>query len=132
MGYMIDPETGSRRDADHLTEEQHKALLQIWNGVKDKTVCAGLKVSAQTLSNWKRSKAWQEAWRELVISDLQINIKSAVDMLKDLALKSDSDATRLKALNSWLDRAGIVAEGERSDVALQVNFANIELGDYSE
>lgn len=118
--------------AEELSDRQKEAMQLMWEGVQQVTICEKLSIKGGELYRWTKTRAWIDEWRERVLSSLELDSMQAVAELKRLALQSESDAVRLKALNSWLDRAGMVGEADRADVNLQVNFANIETSDYAE
>ena len=118
--------------AEELTTKQKEAMQLMWEGCQQKTICQKLELKGGELYAWTKTRAWIDEWRERVLSDLEINSPTAVKELQRLALEGESEAVRLKALNSWLDRAGMVGEADRADVNLQVNFNNIELSEFAE
>lgn len=118
--------------SEELTPKQKSAMQLMWDGCKQRTICEQLKIKGGELYQWTKTRAWQEEWRNRVLSPLELNSPKAVEELQRLALQGESEAVRLKALNSWLDRANMVGEGDRTDVNLRVSFENIETSEFAE
>lgn len=70
-----------------------------------KEIAAELKVTEQTIVNWKKRKDFQEFHREFAIESLANGIGKLVANQIRLALDADSDSVKFSATRDLLDRA---------------------------
>ena len=94
-----------------LTEKQNEMINMLIEGKTKSDVIRELKIARQTLYNWlgkdeiiaemdrRRQKMCKDA-----LADLKGDTKELLAEVKKLAYTADSEAIRLQALNSLLDR----------------------------
>ena len=93
-----------------LKTRQKKCIEMLVSGTMTQAdIAAALKVSEQTICNWKKNEEFEEelaAANRLVISSL---VPAAVQRTKAL-LNAESEAVQLAAAKDILDRAGYKAQ----------------------
>lgn len=109
-----------------LKPKQKKCIEMLVSGAMTQAdVAAALKVSEQTICNWKRNgefAAELEAANRLVISSL---VPAAVQRTKAL-LNAESEAVQLAAAKDILDRAGYKPQ---DNIRLHANIVSEKLAD---
>lgn len=109
-----------------LKPKQKKCIEMLVSGTMTQAdVAAALKVSEQTICNWKRNEEFAEelaAANRLVISSL---VPAAVQRTKAL-LSADSEAVQLAAAKDILDRAGYKPQ---DNIRLHANIVSEKLAD---
>lgn len=109
-----------------LKPKQKKCIEMLVSGTMTQAdVAAALKVSEQTICNWKRNDEFAaelKAANRLVISSL---VPAAVQRTKAL-LSADSEAVQLAAAKDILDRAGYKPQ---DNIRLHANIVSEKLAD---
>lgn len=94
-----------------LTDKQNKAINMLFEGMDKTRIAEELGISRTTLYKWfkdddfiaERHRREQEFCKN-ALSDLKGNAKKLLDEVEKLAYTADSEAIRLQALQSLLDR----------------------------
>jgi len=95
-----------------LTEKQNKMISMLAEGMSKADIAKELKMSRQTIYDWMNK---EEIKREMdrrrrimcneALTSLKGDTRELLDAVKKLAYTADSEAIRLQALNSLLDRS---------------------------
>ena len=108
-----------------LTEKQNEMINMLIEGKTKSDVIRELKIARQTLYNWlgkdeiiaemdrRRQKMCKDA-----LADLKGDTKELLAEVKKLAYTADSEAIRLQALNSLLDRT-LGRPSTKSEVSIE-------------
>lgn len=109
-----------------LKPRQKKCIEMLISGTMTQAdIAAALKVSEQTICNWKKSSEFAaelESANRLVISSL---VPAAIQRTKAL-LNADSEAVQLAAAKDILDRAGYKPQ---DNIRLNANIVSEKLED---
>ncbi len=97
-----------------LSPKQVKAVAKLASGMRSKEVAADLKVSAQTVSEWKSIPHFQAELNKLKWEALheardmiQASAELAVRNLIEIASNSESDSVRRQACNDLIALTGL-------------------------
>ena len=95
-----------------LTEKQNKMISMLAEGMSKADIAKELKMSRQTIYDWMNK---EEIKREMdrrrrimcneALTSLKGDTRELLDAVKKLSYTADSEAIRLQALNSLLDRS---------------------------
>lgn len=98
-----------------LSPKQVECLRLMFSDRKmtNKSISERLGVTQDTISRWKRSKAFKAAFDNLINQQLQDIAPRALDTLVSL-LEAESEKIRLDAAQALLDRAGYTKENKIS------------------
>ena len=94
-----------------LNNKQLKAIDMLMDGVNKTAIADKIKVNRTTLYNWLENEEFkleldrrQQEISRHALSDLKGDTKQILEAVKELGYKAESEAVRLSALNSLLDR----------------------------
>ena len=94
-----------------LNNKQLKAIDMLMDGVNKTAIADKIKVNRTTLYNWLENEEFkleldrrQQEISKHALSDLKGDTKQILEAVKELGYKAESEAVRLSALNSLLDR----------------------------
>lgn len=94
-----------------LNNKQLKAIDMLMDGVNKTAIADKIKVNRTTLYNWLDNEEFkleldrrQQEISKRALSDLKGDTKQILEAVKELGYKAESEAVRLSALNSLLDR----------------------------
>lgn len=95
-----------------LTEKQNKMISMLAEGMSKADIAKELKMSRQTIYDWldkEEIKREMDRRRRIMCNEALTSLKGdtreLLDAVKKLAYTADSEAIRLQALNSLLDRS---------------------------
>ncbi len=93
-----------------LTKKQRLALeLLIESDLNQKEIASVVKVSEQTIINWKKKEEFMTAYNDAVKQNIKLAAGRALKRELQLLKKADSDHVCLNAAKDILDRAGFKA-----------------------
>ena len=96
-----------------LSAKQQKAAILLADGtMTQKQIAEELKVTEQTIVNWKKRKDFQEEQRKIAERFLANELGGLVKNQLDLALNAKSEMVRFSATKDLLDRADFVPNTE--------------------
>lgn len=94
-----------------LNNKQLQAIDMLMDGVNKTAIADKIKVNRTTLYNWLDNEEFkleldrrQQEISKHALSDLKGDTKQILEAVKELGYKAESEAVRLSALNSLLDR----------------------------
>ena len=94
-----------------LNNKQLKAIDMLMDGVNKTAIADKIKVNRTTLYNWLENEEFkleldrrQQEISKHALSDLKGDTKQILEAVKKLGYEAESEAVRLSALNSLLDR----------------------------
>ena len=94
-----------------LNNKQLKAIDMLMDGVNKTAIADKIKVNRTTLYNWLENEEFKleldrrkQEISKHAISDLKGDTKQILEAVKELGYNAESEAVRLSALNSLLDR----------------------------
>ncbi|MCM1286559.1 MAG: phBC6A51 family helix-turn-helix protein [Acetobacter sp.] len=104
-----------------LTKKQKHALeLLIEGELNQKEIAAEVKVSEQTIVNWKKKDEFMNTYNDAVRHNIKLAAGKALKRELQLLKKADSDSVSLNAAKDILDRAGFKAD---SSVKINGDFS---------
>ena len=124
-----------RGDCKMLTKKQNEMITMLVEGKSKAEVARELKMSRQTIYDWlekEEIKLEVDRRRQKMCSDALAGLKgdtqALLEAVKKLAYTADSEAIRLQALNSLLDRSlGKATTKQEIELSSNKEAENIDL-----
>lgn len=118
-----------------LNNKQLKAIDMLMDGVNKTAIADKIKVNRTTLYNWLENEEFkleldrrQQEISRHALSDLKGDTKQILEAVKKLGYEAESEAVRLSALNSLLDRIlGKATAKQEIELSNTDNNADIDL-----
>ena len=118
-----------------LNNKQLKAIDMLMDGVNKTAIADKIKVNRTTLYNWLENEEFkleldrrQQEISKHALSDLKGDTKQILEAVKELGYKAESEAVRLSALNSLLDRIlGKATAKQEIELSNTDNNADVDL-----
>lgn len=117
-----------------LTDQQYKCIeLLIEGQLTQKEIASTLKITEQTICNWKKVDDFKKEKERLLRESFRDVAPKMKIELVNLALKARNEQVRLSALKDILDRAGLKPTdkteldiGNKDDKPFEVNIKVVE------
>lgn len=118
-----------------LNNKQLKAIDMLMDGVNKTAIADKIKVNRTTLYNWLENEEFkleldrrQQEISRHALSDLKGDTKQILEAVKKLGYEAESEAVRLSALNSLLDRIlGKATAKQEIELSNTDNNADVDL-----
>lgn len=106
-----------------MNSKQIKCVQMLAAGeLSQKEIAEKLRVSQQTICNWKKSTEFLSAYDEQIKANIRSLAGLAFKTQKDLLVKSKQDNVRLAAAKDILDRGGYKNNEEEKDSTVSIIF----------
>ena len=118
-----------------LNNKQLQAIDMLMDGVNKTAIADKIKVNRTTLYNWLENEEFkleldrrQQEISKHALSDLKGDTKQILEAVKKLGYEAESEAVRLSALNSLLDRIlGKATAKQEIELSNTDNNADVDL-----
>lgn len=118
-----------------LNNKQLKAIDMLMDGVNKTAIADKIKVNRTTLYNWLENEEFKleldrrkQEISKHALSDLKGDTKQILEAVKKLGYEAESEAVRLSALNSLLDRIlGKATAKQEIELSSNKDVENIDL-----
>lgn len=108
-----------------LTEKKKACISMLADGIKQKQIAETLKITEQTICNWKKDSEFADAYDKEVKNRIVLLVPKALKTASEL-LKSKNDSVRFQMVKDILDRSGYKPTNE---VDIKSRDISITIGD---